>query len=398
MRIIRIGMVGTFDVANFGDLLFPLLARHELSKRLGPVEIRTYSYNARDETAWPFAVTALERLPAEIGSLDLLLIGGGDIIRFDPLVALDYRPNSPDIHHPSGFWLAPIFLAHTARVPVAWNAPGLPREIPPWASSLVRAGVAVSSYVSVRDHGSREFLERATGSAPVTVVPDSAFGAAGLLPDRPRAAGYLVLQSRPHATEWVGRVRELLPDDDLELVFAPVGPALGDLIRPPAELPAGATFRAAGHPLEMLGLIAGSSGVVGPSLHLAITALAFGRPVLRPTASRLSKYSMFRGLRGVHEMDAGKHDAIDGAALLPDPGQLLEAHRQLERHWDTIAGLAVDSAATTRQPRKWEPMMMDCWQRLPSQLERTSRLSRLRTELQIVRTRMARYRDHGTVR
>ena len=398
MRIIRIGMVGTFDVANFGDLLFPLVAHHELAKRLGSVEIRPYSYNARDASSWPFAVTALERLPAEVGSLDLLLVGGGDIIRFDPLIALDYRPNSPDIHHPSGFWLAPIFLAHTARVPVAWNAPGLPREIPSWAFSLVRAGVAVSSYVSVRDSVSRENLERAAGSAPVTVVPDSAFGAAGLLGAPPPASRYLVVQSRPQATEWVRRVRELLPGDDLELVFAPVGPALGDLIRPPAHLPAGATFRAVGHPLDMLRLIAGSSGVVGPSLHLAVTALAFGRPVLRPTTARLTKYSMFAGLRGVHAMDAGTRAAIDGAALLPDPRQLLETHRQLERHWDTIAALAGESAATTRRPRKWESMMMDCWQRLPSQLERTSRLSRLRTELQIVRTRIARYRAHGTVR
>src|SRR5688572_13223564 len=156
--VIRIGMVGTFDVANFGDLLFPLVARQELARRLGPVEICPYSYNARSAASWPFAVSPLDRLAAEIGTLDLLLVGGGDIIRFDPLIALNYRPNSPDIHHPTGFWLAPIFLAHTAKVPVAWNAPGLPLEIPSWAHALVRASVAVSAYVSVRDQASHDRL------------------------------------------------------------------------------------------------------------------------------------------------------------------------------------------------------------------------------------------------
>jgi lipopolysaccharide transport system ATP-binding protein len=78
--MIRVGMVGTFDVANFDDLLFPLVAKAELRRRLGDVEIHPYSCHARSAPSWPFHVTPLERLPEDVETLDLLLVGSGDII------------------------------------------------------------------------------------------------------------------------------------------------------------------------------------------------------------------------------------------------------------------------------------------------------------------------------
>ena len=147
--MIRVGMVGTFDVANFGDLLFPLVAQAELRRRLGEVKIRPYSYHARSAASWPFHVAPLERLPEEVETLNLLLVGGGDIVRFDALVALGYQPGSSVIHHPTGFWLAPILIAHVAGVPVAWNAPGVPAPVPAWARPLVRASVMARDRKSV---------------------------------------------------------------------------------------------------------------------------------------------------------------------------------------------------------------------------------------------------------
>ena len=385
-------MVGTFDVANFGDQLFPLIAHHELARRLGAVEIRPYSYNARSAASWPFAVSPLDRLPAEIGTLHLLLIGGGDIIRFDPLVALNYRPASPDIHHPTGLWLAPIFLAHTANVPVAWNAPGVPAEIPSWAHALVRASVAVSGHVNVRDQESRERLASVAGDAPVEVVPDSGFNAAMLLPDPPTRSDYLVVQSRPQCSRWLPRVRELLQDDRSQFVIAPVGPVTGDLLRPPAKLPPRTTFRRPENPSEMLALIAGSNGVVGPSLHLTIAALSFGRPALRPRLSPLSKYRMLDGLKGVLEFELDSATNISQPPPVPDPSQLSDIQTKLARHWDAVAALA-EASATRGPQRTWEPMMMDLWQSLPTRFERRSPLARLRTKLQIAKTMMQRYRQ-----
>lgn len=392
--VVRIGMVGTFDVANFGDLLFPLVAQAELARRLGAVEIVPYSYNARSANRWPFDVRPLECLPAEVGSLQLLLVGGGDIVRFDHLVALDYVPGSPAIHHPTGFWLAPIFLAHTARVPVAWNAPGVPGEVPSWGRILVRAGIAVSSYTSVRDEASRARLTRAAPDAEVAVVPDSGFNAAMLLPDPPPSSDYLVVQSRPQSVQWIARIRHLLRDDRVQFVIAPVGPATNDPVRPPAHLPPGTSFRHPDDPGEMLALISGSRGVVGPSLHLTIAALSLHRPVFRPRSTALSKYRMLEGLEGVHEFDLDGEGALDATAPLPASPQLAEIQQRLARHWDSIASLA-DASAVRGPQKSWEPMMTDIWQNLPARLERRSAFSRLRTRLQISKTKFMKYRYGG---
>ena len=35
----RVAMCGTFDIKNYGDLLFPLVLRHELESRFGLKEL-----------------------------------------------------------------------------------------------------------------------------------------------------------------------------------------------------------------------------------------------------------------------------------------------------------------------------------------------------------------------
>ena len=95
----QIGICGTFDVANYGDLLFPLIAESELSERLGAVTLHRFSYYSKTPPAWPYQVFSIVELPGMIDRLDGLLIGGGFLIRFDKTVAPGYFPPSPEIHH-----------------------------------------------------------------------------------------------------------------------------------------------------------------------------------------------------------------------------------------------------------------------------------------------------------
>src|SRR5258707_11458074 len=93
----EIGICGTFDVANYGDLLFPLIAESELTERLGAVTLHRFSYNARTLPEWPYEVTSLTRLPQMIHRLDGLLIGGGFLVRFHKDVAPGYLPPTPEV-------------------------------------------------------------------------------------------------------------------------------------------------------------------------------------------------------------------------------------------------------------------------------------------------------------
>lgn len=66
----QIGIVGTFDVENYGDLLFPFLAERELGERLGNVCLHRFSYCARSAGAWPYPVTSVADLPRIMPRLD----------------------------------------------------------------------------------------------------------------------------------------------------------------------------------------------------------------------------------------------------------------------------------------------------------------------------------------
>ena len=112
------------------------------------------------------------------------------------------------------------------------------------------------------------------------------------------------------------------------------------------------------HPLLLAELIAHASAVVGVSLHLAISALAFGVPVFRPAASFGGKYAMLSGYEGVERL--GPDGQVDLARLTaqqrglgPGPSASLALQR-LTVHWDRLAaslvagGAAAHDEATSR--------------------------------------------------
>jgi hypothetical protein len=85
--MMEIGMCGTFDVQNYGDLLFPLIAQAELTRRLGPITLHRFSYFEKALPDWPYRVTSIAALPKVAEMLDGMIIGGGHLIRFDKQVA-----------------------------------------------------------------------------------------------------------------------------------------------------------------------------------------------------------------------------------------------------------------------------------------------------------------------
>ena len=182
-------------------------------------------------------------LPRLIHRLDGLLIGGGFLVRFDKQVAPGYSAPASGLHHPTGYWLTPALIALQHDVPVIWNAPGTDgKEVPEWANPLMRAALDLSRYVAVRDEASRSTLQALTG-APVTVVPDTAFGLRRLVNfDGPPsteftrlcdASGlhgpYIVVQAKLGFEGFVRFVKDHAERfRDFQFLVLPIGPELGD--------------------------------------------------------------------------------------------------------------------------------------------------------------------------
>ena len=319
-------------VENYGDVLFPLIAERELTDRLGSVNLQRFSYFEKAPPRWPYKVTSLAELPKIAASLDGMIIGGGHLIRFDKHIAPGYQPPLPDIHHPTGYWLNPALLALHHGCPVVWNAPGAYGEVPHWARPLMELAIKFSAYVAVRDEPARQMLAPFANARDIAVVPDTCFGIPSIVdPKRPSQDfstfrqslnildPYLVIQATGGLDAFVRLVREHADRfAGYRLVSLRMGPILGDEDNVLRDVPGLIQLPGWPHPLVMAELIAGAKGAVGVSLHLAITALAFGVPVFRPKNACTGKYAILAGQR--HCRPAGVQEHITRKRIASEAG------------------------------------------------------------------------------
>jgi lipopolysaccharide transport system ATP-binding protein len=390
---LRVAMVGTPDAANFGDVLFPVIARHELGRRLGDVELTSYGYRSVSAEHWPFPVRSLGALPAEISDYDLLLIGGGHIVHDNPRIATGYAPTDLRVHQPLGLWLVPALLAQAARVPVAWNAVGVADSLAPWLAPLAHTAVTGSAYVAVRSEGSARSLATFAPEAELRVVPDTAFGAPAVIDaaalDTARELvaaagigeqGYVLVQSAGGLTAVGAAVEEALHaarERDLAVLEVPAGPVLGDGSASLEIFGDVATLEQWPEPAVLTALIAGAAAVISESLHVGIVAFAAGVPCLRRPMPAGFKHDALNGLPHVHLLgENGALKAITAPAGRADPaaGATRDLIRgQLEAHWDAVAALPGRAQAPTTA-------LLELLTRLPGQLgtaaEQTRELER----------------------
>ena len=357
----RIGMFGTFDVENYGDLLFPVIAEYELKQRLENIEIVKYSYNEKKDSSWVYNVKSLVDLLEDstgVQSLDCILIGGGHLIRFDKKVANHYFPPLPQIPHPTGYWLVPALTGIAAGRPVVWNTPGSSSELPEWAHGLLSFVLNQSAYVSVRDQLSLEALRKTGFDGECKVIPDTVFKIAHHFPRENLHAKvetmlsnigirrqYLVIQASSEL-ETVTKVLLSNVDilSDFDVLVLPIGPILGDNNSHILSfLPQAKYFQSWPALDEIAGLVANSSGVIALSLHLSITALAYGLPVLRPGTADYGKYAFLRSSENIYFGEKGNLDGIMSfaKAIQSDSHHLCSfvkaAQSQVDSHWDEIA-------------------------------------------------------------
>jgi len=374
-RAVRVAMCGTFDVKNYGDLLFPLALRHELGKRIPGIEVECFSYHAKTPPDWPYPVSSVSQLPEVIRSFDAVIIGGGHLIRFDKDVAPGYLPPSPEMHHPTSYWLFPALLALEANVPVLWSAVGASPDLPPWGSGLLKEVLRASAYVSVRDAPSQIVLQALGSECEVAIVPDTAFGVRDLisLGGDPEHTGkpYVAIQPTHNLNEhWdaLRRFVEWLRRQKYDVALVPISPALGDDAKIMMDV-AGreAAVYSWGDPAKTAMTIANASAIAGVSLHMTITAVAFGVPVLRPFQKVLSKHRSAHDLPGVF--------SLEGYAKNPDPvhqailtggrrsAEMDVFYERLTGHWDRIAQIITRPASSPHSG------LASLFQRLPFLLE-----------------------------
>jgi len=357
----HVAMVGTYDVANFGDLLFPVIARREIEQRLGSFDLTLYSYGAMSPTTWPLHVHPIAQLRHDITGFDLLLLGGGHLIRADTAIAPGYLPSDPVVHHPLGLWLTPVLLATAAGVPVAWNAPSASPDIPATLTPLLAAALDASGYVALRDLPSARILQGYAPNAALHIAPDTAFGVGQLLPEARSdplesllvemgiSGRYVVVQPTSQLAPYrqaVCAIVDAAIQEGMSVVELPIGPVHGDeagILGLPVTTHTPSSWP---EPLLLAELLACSQAVVAVSLHAGIVAVVAGVPLFHPPSIPDSKCELLDRISGVYALPR------DGSAMQnafplgrTEPSVLIREYvARLQHHWDRVTQLVEDSA------------------------------------------------------
>ncbi|MEI7862028.1 MAG: polysaccharide pyruvyl transferase family protein, partial [Planctomycetota bacterium] len=307
---------------------------------------------------WPYDVLSTLDLPEVIPSLSALLIGGGQIIRFDTGYPI---PTDPRVRLPVDYWLTPAALGALAGKPVIWNAIGAWTGSPaaPRYDELVKATLAASHFIGLRDEPSRGHLALLAPAADLHILPDTVFSIARLWPLARESVDfaawrksldirgrYVILQADQRLGPSRPAIDALITSSGTETtVLLPVCRCHGDASEGLPALPSGATVRSGWPAPQLLSEIIGrSEAVVASSLHACITAISYGVPVVRVPSFNVAdrKFEMLEGFDGVAAVD---RPAAVAAVLRrgrgPEPRAIEYADR-LDAYWDRVADVVLN--------------------------------------------------------
>ncbi len=376
----RVGIWGTFDVANFGDLLFPRIFERELRRRLPEASVHPFSPRGHlhpvpldgGSMAKPLGEPTPTRVAELAHELDFVVIGGGDIIHpCDDLYAAWYEleHDQADRLRPSMFFVDGLGAELETATPVAWHSVGVPFDLGGSFAERVRRACARRPYVSVRDEPSRARLYAAGVEREVTLAPDSGFILDRMFPleviTERRAALAAIGAFPPVGAPLVVQGGASL-GDFVDAIGRVLGGVLSNASSPPVLLiEAGPCHRdgefadaIAGYldgcevyrlpssfaVEDIVTAIAQSCGFVGSSLHGSITAYVYGLPFVILDLLGQSKLSALATTTGARSLVSTVADLPSALRLVLEGERPRVARRHLsalvDDHFDRLAELA----------------------------------------------------------
>jgi hypothetical protein len=368
----HIGLWGTFDLEDFGEVLFPRIARRELARRLPGATIRAFAPfgsergNRLDggEPAEPLGSYGPERVAALSRELDCVVVGAVDVV--DDLPAR-YGGDADEVVHRGvdRFFVQGLGPELEAGVPVVWSSVGVGRDLHPGEEARFIEALRTRSLASVRHEDARRRLQVAGVDRPIEVVPDPAVLAPRLFPeelldrrlDHLRAVGSFPEEGLPLIVQGD---RSLAPvAADLAASVASVAERLGGV--PVVALDADdsgfaaavtealpSAHDASGAGVEdVVAAIRASAGFVGSSPRAAAVALALWRPhVLVGGGAEAEAFGRAIGapessVSGVEELPAAFDKMVEAG---PRPDVVARLQGAVDEHFDAVARLAAEAA------------------------------------------------------
>ncbi|MBQ6147582.1 polysaccharide pyruvyl transferase family protein, partial [Candidatus Saccharibacteria bacterium] len=370
MRRYNIIQVGSFDVENYGDLLFPVVFEHEIKKRLNLDNLFLFSPNGGRMPFYDREVYSTAELDDFCAKhkIDGIVVGGGDTVRLDSKVLKDY----PESFIPSlSMWQYPIFVANKYNLPVVFNCPGVPLDFG-INQSIVDYTMDLCPYLSVRDRNAKNTFS-VKNAKKIEVVLDSVNLIDEVYPKKILEKRFLKLKNTNKIEErfivlqvnniqggdeqFIQNLAELVnlinEKYDLQVVFSPIGYVHDDL-ECLKKIYARVKARKRNvmvtqkmSPEDMLALFSHSAGFIGTSLHGLITSNVYHVPILGIDTQNRNKISGYAELCGIENRLVRNISEVKNVFEVVFFEKInytkLETERaKIAKHFDKIANLIKD--------------------------------------------------------
>lgn len=342
----KIAQFGTFDVGNYGDLLFPHIARWRYPD-IDWVHVSPLGGSAPFTDALP----TVGYLQAKKGDYDGVLVGGGNILSTRRTSLREYASIARTAY-PS-IWLGAAAMARKQKIPVAFNAPSImTKNFHSYEKFLIKGVFRSAAYLAMRDAQSVQIAS--SGKVECHFVPDSVFDLSRMWPKsalvRGESKNYIAIHVNRRYIGSIDSVCQTLSRianaKKAELHIIPIAACHGD--RETAKLVAlrSSCMAKVADAERLMGIaadIAYASMYIGSSMHGFITAVSYGVPALLVLEGK-TPMRKFQGVLDTVGADSSVicsswEDALSSLdrAFVVSPERLKSIHAMLDAHWQMIA-------------------------------------------------------------
>lgn len=327
MKLKKIAQIGTFDIENFGDLLFPDVLKNKMGNEyeidlFSPIGgIKPFS----EERVFP--IESLEQKNKE-EKYEAIIIGGGDVIRTDCRICIRNDVYGYSSEPSLELWAYPILLAKKYNIPLIFNSVGITNDFTEDEIFFVKKILSYVDYFTVRDTEAQWTLEKA-GIFTSKIVPDSVLTIKDLYSDDylnqkytmlveskivPNLANYIIFQHNStniDNPEYFNNVVKLLREVSMnhQVLLMPIGYIHDDdkvlqkifdeniknvyIINNKRKLT----------PEEMIAIIKNSDGYMGTSMHGAVVSYAYNKKIMILNSMNSKKLHGFANIIGKSNLD-----------------------------------------------------------------------------------------------
>lgn len=171
----KIAHFGTFDVDNYGDLLFPFIAKYRY-----PDFDWTFVSPTDSTTQFFDSIQPISFEKASENNFDAIIIGGGNIIHTKSTNLEAYKEVGKYAY--PELWIGAAKMAMRKRIPFAFNAPGISNLYGSFIDRILFENVFKrSKYISFREKESVNFASQFTNKE-VKCIPDTALEVSKIWP------------------------------------------------------------------------------------------------------------------------------------------------------------------------------------------------------------------------